>query len=60
MLTDEAEIHTPYGATEAVPVISIGSREILSETGRLSEQGHGICVGTPLNGIDVQDNKDYR
>jgi len=54
MLTGEAEIHTPYGATEAVPVISIGSREILSETGKLSEQGHGICVGTPLNGIDVK------
>ena len=54
MLTGEAEIHTPYGATEAVPVISIGSREIISETGKLSEQGHGICVGTPLNGIDVK------
>ncbi|RPJ11844.1 MAG: peptide synthase, partial [Desulfobacteraceae bacterium] len=54
MLTGEAEIHTPYGATEAVPVISIGSREIISETGRLSEKGHGICVGTPLNGIDVK------
>ena len=54
MLTGEAEIHTPYGATEAVPVISIGSREIISETGKLSEHGHGICVGTPLNGIDVK------
>jgi acyl-coenzyme A synthetase/AMP-(fatty) acid ligase len=54
MLTEEAEIHTPYGATEAVPVISIGSREIFSETGKLSELGHGICVGTPLNGIDVK------
>jgi acyl-coenzyme A synthetase/AMP-(fatty) acid ligase len=53
MLTENAEIHTPYGATEAVPVISIGSWEILSETGRLSEQGHGICIGIPLNGIDV-------
>ena len=54
MLTENAEIHTPYGATEAVPVISIGSREILFETGRLSEQGHGICIGIPLNGISVQ------
>ena len=54
MLTESAEIHTPYGATEAVPVISIGSREILSETGGLSEQGYGICVGTPLNGISAQ------
>ena len=54
MLPENAEIHTPYGATEAVPVISIGSREILSETGRLSEEGHGICVGTPLSGISVK------
>ncbi|MFO7666960.1 MAG: fatty acid CoA ligase family protein [Desulfobacterales bacterium] len=54
MLQENAEIHTPYGATEAVPVISIGSREILSETGRLSEQGHGICVGTSLKGIEAR------
>jgi acyl-coenzyme A synthetase/AMP-(fatty) acid ligase len=39
MLNDEAEIYTPYGATEAVPIISISATEILSETGRLREQG---------------------
>ena len=54
MLRDDAEIHTPYGATEAVPVISIGSNEILSETARLSEQGFGICVGRPLEEIQVR------
>jgi acyl-coenzyme A synthetase/AMP-(fatty) acid ligase len=54
MLTGKAEIHTPYGATEAVPVTSIGSNEIISETGSLSETGNGICVGAPLNGIDIQ------
>jgi olefin beta-lactone synthetase len=32
MLSENAEVHTPYGATEAVPIISIGSHEILSET----------------------------
>ena len=32
LLGDAAEIHTPYGATEAVPIISIKSREILTET----------------------------
>jgi olefin beta-lactone synthetase len=53
MLTEKAQIHTPYGATEAVPVISIGSSEIFSETGAMSETGHGICVGRPLKGIDV-------
>ncbi len=48
MLSPAAEVHTPYGATEAVPIISIGSREILSETRPLSEQGYGMCVGRPL------------
>ncbi|MFO7884416.1 MAG: fatty acid CoA ligase family protein [Desulfobacteraceae bacterium] len=48
MLTGEAQIHTPYGATEAVPVISIASREILRETRKLSEQGFGMCIGYPI------------
>ncbi len=54
MLNEEAEIHTPYGATEAVPVISIGSHEILYSTRQLSEQGFGNCIGRPLKGIDVR------
>jgi acyl-coenzyme A synthetase/AMP-(fatty) acid ligase len=54
MLCGEAEIHTPYGATEAVPVISIGSNEILNETRHLSERGFGTCVGLPLEGLRVE------
>jgi acyl-CoA synthetase (AMP-forming)/AMP-acid ligase II len=48
LLEGQAEVHTPYGATEAVPVTSIGSREIRNETGALSAQGYGMCVGYPL------------
>ncbi|MCK4767640.1 MAG: AMP-binding protein, partial [Desulfobacula sp.] len=48
LLSDPAQIHTPYGATEAVPVISIGSNEILAETKKLSEQGFGMCIGRPI------------
>jgi acyl-coenzyme A synthetase/AMP-(fatty) acid ligase len=48
MLQDHAQIHTPYGATEAVPIISIGSKEILSDTRHLSEKGFGMCVGRPI------------
>ena len=48
MLSEKTQIHTPYGATEAVPIISIGSHEILSETRKLSEQGFGMCVGRPI------------
>jgi len=54
LLGDDAEIHTPYGATEAVPIISIKSREILTETRQLSEKGYGICIGRPINNIDIR------
>lgn len=54
MLCENAEIHTPYGATEAVPVISISSNEILSETRKLSKRGYGICIGRPINDLDVR------
>lgn len=54
MLASDAEIHTPYGATEAVPIVSIASREILSETKKLTDKGFGNCVGRPINDTDVR------
>jgi acyl-CoA synthetase (AMP-forming)/AMP-acid ligase II len=54
MLTDGAQIHTGYGATEAMPVSSFGSDDILKETRTLSEQGYGMCVGQPIAGIDLR------
>jgi len=54
MLAEGVEVHTPYGATEAVPIISISSDEILSETRMLSDQGYGICIGRPINDIEVR------
>lgn len=54
MLNDTSQVHTPYGATEAVPIISIGSHEILNETRALSEQGYGMCVGRPIGETEVR------
>ena len=54
VLTHDAQIHTGYGATEAMPVSAFGSDEILSETRNLSEQGYGMCVGQPIAGIDMR------
>ena len=54
MLTGDTEIHTPYGATEAVPIVAMGSKEILSETAPLSAKGYGLCVGKPIEGLDVK------
>ena len=54
MLEGDARIHTPYGATEALPVASIDHREILGETAALSAAGAGTCVGRPVQDIDVR------
>jgi len=53
LLPDTAQVFTPYGATEALPVANIGSREILSETRQLTEQGKGVCIGRPVAGMEV-------
>jgi olefin beta-lactone synthetase len=53
ILPEHAEIFTPYGATESLPIVSIESREILDETCQLSRAGAGTCVGRPLAGIDL-------
>ena len=53
LLPESAEVFTPYGATESLPVANIGSRMILEETRKLTEQGRGVCVGKPVEGMEV-------
>ncbi len=45
---------TPYGATEALPISFIDSTELQEETGDLSAQGWGTCVGYPVPDVDVK------
>lgn len=52
-LEPPAQVHTVYGATEALPVASIGSDEILGETRHATDRGLGVCVGRPVEGIQV-------
>ena len=54
MLSPEAEIFTPYGATEVLPVSSISSRDILSHTRKLTDHGAGVCVGRVVSPNDVR------
>ena len=42
------QLHSPYGATEALPVASVSSREIDPTAIR------GACVGRPTAGVDVR------
>lgn len=53
VLPPDAEIHTPYGATESLPIVSIEGKEIVEETWMESKNGMGICVGRSLPGIDI-------
>ncbi|MCC7084958.1 MAG: AMP-binding protein [Pirellulales bacterium] len=45
------EMHTPYGATEALPVASNCGAVVLGETLAQTEQGAGVCVGRRFGGI---------
>lgn len=54
MFVGDTQVHTPYGATEAVPILSIASDEILSETKQFSEEGYGTCIGRPIEDADIK------
>lgn len=44
-----AEVHTPYGMTEALPVTDVTLTEV-----RQAGTGNGVCVGRPLPGVTVR------
>lgn len=54
MLSPGVQIFTPYGATESLPVASIGSDEILGATRHATDRGAGVCVGRPVEGMLVE------
>ncbi|MCO4760477.1 MAG: AMP-binding protein [Myxococcales bacterium] len=54
MMHPDGEIHTPYGATESLPVASIESREVLGETAEKTENGAGVCVGRGVHPAEVR------
>ena len=54
LLAPEVPIHTPYGATEALPLASITQQELEREgLHEATRQGRGICVGRPLAGTGL-------
>lgn len=54
VLSADADVHTPYGATESLPVSSIAGRAILDVAAQRSASGAGTCVGRPAPGIDLR------
>lgn len=53
LLEPRAEIFTPYGATECLPISSIASTELF-DTMKQSAQGAGVCVGKPVKNLDMR------
>lgn len=51
LLDGSADVFTPYGATEALPVCSISARQRLALSQGQSYQG--VCVGRALENIDL-------
>jgi len=51
-VSDDAEMHTPYGATESLPIATIEATEVLGETGQRTDAGAGVCVGRKFGTID--------
>ena len=47
-LGEHADIHTPYGATECLPVATISGHELSGGLSAGNRAGKGICVGRPL------------
>jgi len=49
----DAKVHTPYGATESLPIVSIEGNEIIDTTFAKTREGRGTCVGRALPGIEI-------
>ncbi|MFE9258338.1 fatty acid CoA ligase family protein [Streptomyces sp. NPDC006879] len=54
VLDEKAQVHVTYGATEALPITSIESGDILDETSTASAHGAGTCIGRPVTGNQVR------
>lgn len=54
ILEPTGDIYTPYGATEALPVASIGGRQLLNDCAAHALGGGGSCVGKPNSSVEVR------
>lgn len=47
-------VHSPYGATEVLPVSSVCDEEVLQGAAERSAKGEGTCVGRVLPGMEAR------
>ncbi|GAB0103855.1 fatty acid CoA ligase family protein [Nocardia sp. JMUB6875] len=51
VLAEDAEVYAGYGSTEALPMSTIESRELLGGLVERAHLGDGTCVGRPAEGV---------
>lgn len=51
------QTHTPYGATECLPISTISGSEVLRETWAQTLNGFGTCVGSAVAGNKISIRK---
>jgi acyl-CoA synthetase (AMP-forming)/AMP-acid ligase II len=49
----QGQLHSPYGATEALPVATVSAAEIENQKSEIKNP-FGACVGHPIPGIDIR------
>lgn len=54
VLTGDADVHTPYGATESLPATSISGHEILGLCDLHRGRAVGTCVGRHAPGVELE------
>jgi len=54
ILESESKVHTPYGATESLPVTTIERKEVLEDTLKKTREGYGTCVGRKVSNITLR------
>jgi acyl-CoA synthetase (AMP-forming)/AMP-acid ligase II len=54
IIAPNCAVHTPYGATECLPITTITADDLLGDARTLTLRGHGTCVGRPVSGVEIR------
>ncbi|MBQ7569256.1 AMP-binding protein [bacterium] len=54
ILSEDADVYTPYGATESLPIALMRGSDVIKETADMTAEGAGTCVGHPAAGTKVK------
>lgn len=54
IVPESADVFTPYGATECLPISLPSARRLLEDKARRTGEGKGTCVGRPMRDTEIR------